>query len=89
MNSIMSVKYHKAIFEGPHPAAIWAENARLDSLQIDCITAEILKILDNRCKMNLEQQLAMIAIYQAVSPRRGALFDELGASDHRACVTGQ
>jgi hypothetical protein len=71
----MSVKYNKAIFEGPHPAAVWAENARLGALQIDCVTAEILKILDNRCQMNLEQQLAMIAIYQAVCSGKGILFD--------------
>lgn len=72
----MSVKYNKAIFEGPHPAAIWAENARLDTLQIDCVTTVILKILDNKCKMNLEEQLAMIAIYRVVCPHNGSVFDE-------------
>ena len=72
----MSVKYDKAIFEGPHPAAVWAQNVQLNTLQIDCVTAVVLKILDNKCKMNLEEQLAMLAIYREVRARQGALFDE-------------
>jgi hypothetical protein len=72
----MSVKYNKAIFEGPHPAAMWAQNAHLNSLQIDCVTAVVLKILDNRCKMNLEEQLAMLAIYRELHTRQSGLFDE-------------
>jgi hypothetical protein len=72
----MTVKYNKAIFEGPHPAVRWAENACLDLLQIDCVTALTLNILDNKCTMNLEEQLALLAIYQAVRPRKGLLFDD-------------
>jgi hypothetical protein len=72
----MSVKYNKAIFEGPHPAAVWAQNAHLNVLQVDCVTAVVLKILDNKCKMNLEEQLAMLAIYRQLRDRQGAMFDE-------------
>ena len=72
----MSVKYNKAVFEGPHPAAVWAQNAHLNTLQIDCVTAVVLKILDNKCKMNLEEQLAMLAIYRELGTRQGGLFDE-------------
>jgi hypothetical protein len=61
--------------ETPHPAAIWAETAPLDPLQIDCVTAVMLKILDNKCKMLPEQQMAMIAIYSVVRERRGVLFE--------------
>jgi hypothetical protein len=61
--------------ETNHPAAIWAASAPLDPLQIDCVTAVMLKILDNKCKMLPEQQMAMIAIYTVVRERQGALFD--------------
>ena len=71
----MSLGNNKAIFEGSHPAVIWAERAQLSPLQIDCITALILKILDHKCDMNLEQQLALIAIYRAVCTYKGTLFD--------------
>ena len=60
--------------DSPHPAAIWAETAPLDPLQVDCVTAVMLKILDNKCKMLPEQQMAIIAIYTVVRERQGALF---------------
>ena len=72
----MSVKYNKAIFEGPHPAAVWVQGARLNTMQVDCVTAVVLKILDNKCKMNLEEQLAMLAIYRELRSRQGGVFDE-------------
>jgi hypothetical protein len=72
----MPVKYNKALFEGPHPAAVWAQSACLSNLQVDCVTAVVLQILDNKCKMNLEEQLAMLAIYRALGPRSGKVFDE-------------
>ncbi|MES9867807.1 MAG: hypothetical protein ABW157_20975 [Candidatus Thiodiazotropha sp. LLP2] len=61
--------------EAPHPAALWAETAPLDPLQIDCVTAVMLKILDNKCKMGAEEQMAMIAIYTVIKERRGLFFE--------------
>ena len=52
--------------ENPHPAAVWAQTAPLDPLQIDCVTAVMLKILDNKCKMLPEQQMALMAVYGVV-----------------------
>jgi hypothetical protein len=66
---------HQSAIEKPHPAAVWAETAPLDSLQIDCVTAAMLKILDNKCKMPPEEQIALMAIYSVVKERKGQLFD--------------
>jgi hypothetical protein len=59
-----------------HPAAIWAQTAPLDPLQIDCVTAVMLKILDNKCKMLPEQQMALMAVYSVVKERKGLLLDD-------------
>jgi hypothetical protein len=59
----------------PHPAALWAQTAPLDPLQIDCVTVVLLKILDNKCKMLPEEQMAMMAIYSVVKERKGQLLD--------------
>ncbi|MEW8505386.1 MAG: hypothetical protein AB2598_01670 [Candidatus Thiodiazotropha sp.] len=61
--------------ESPHPAALWAQTAPLDPLQIDCVTTVMLKILDNNCKMLPEEQMAMMAIYSVVKEREGELLD--------------
>ncbi|MBT2971126.1 MAG: hypothetical protein KME56_15570 [Candidatus Thiodiazotropha sp. (ex Ctena orbiculata)] len=61
--------------ETPHPAALWAQTAPLDPLQIDCVTAVMLKILDNKCKMLPEEQMAMMAIYSVVKEKKGQLFE--------------
>ncbi|MCU7811901.1 MAG: hypothetical protein KZQ77_11805 [Candidatus Thiodiazotropha sp. (ex Notomyrtea botanica)] len=66
---------HQTAIETPHPAALWAETAPLDSLQVDCVTAAMLKILDNKCKMAPEEQMAMMAIYSVVKERKGSLLD--------------
>jgi hypothetical protein len=67
---------HQAHIERPHPAALWAETAPLDAVQIDCVTAVMLKILDNKCKMSTEEQMALMAVYQVVRHRPGLLLDE-------------
>ncbi|MES9990883.1 MAG: hypothetical protein ABW098_02955 [Candidatus Thiodiazotropha sp.] len=59
----------------PHPAALWAQTAPLDPLQIDCVTAVMLKILDHKCKMLPEEQMAMMAIYSVIKERKGELLD--------------
>jgi hypothetical protein len=61
--------------ETAHPAAIWAQTASLDPIQIDCVTAVMLKILDNKCKMLPEQQMALMAVYSVVKERKGLLLD--------------
>jgi hypothetical protein len=66
---------HRSVSETLHPAALWAETAPLDPIQIDCVTAVMLKILDNKCKMPPEEQMALMAIYSVVKERQGQLFD--------------
>lgn len=58
----------------PHPAALWVESISLDPLQVDCVTAQMLAILDNHCKLGLEEQLALMAIYNVVKDRPGLIF---------------
>jgi hypothetical protein len=74
--STMKAEQIKAVLESPHPAALWAADASLDPLQIDCVTAVMLKILDHKCKMSPEEQIALMAIYSVVKDRQGLLFDE-------------
>jgi hypothetical protein len=71
----MNTAKHQAHIEMLHPAAQWAETAPLDALQIDCVTAVMLKILDNKCKMSAEEQIAMMAVYEVVKHRQGLLLD--------------
>lgn len=71
----MKAEQLKTHLEAPHPAALWAVDAPLDPLQIDCVTAVMLKILDHKCKMSPEQQMALIAVYSVVKERSGLLFD--------------
>ena len=63
------------VVDKPHPAALWAQTAPLDALQIDCVTAVMLKILDNKCKMAPEEQMALMAVYSVIRERKGILFD--------------
>lgn len=72
----MNTAKHQVHIETPHPAAQWAETASLDAIQIDCVTAVMLKILDNKCKMSVEEQIALMAVYQVVKHRPGLLLDE-------------
>jgi hypothetical protein len=62
--------------DAPHPAAMWVESVTLDPLQVDCVTAQVLAILDNQCELGLEEQLALMAIYSVVKHRRGLIFDQ-------------
>ena len=81
----MKAENLNALLESPHPAALWATQAPLDPLQIDCITAVMLKILDKKCKMPPEEQMAVIAIYHEVKDRQSVLFDDsIHAAIHNA-----
>lgn len=63
-----------------HPATLWAQQTSFDSAQVDCTTAVVLKILDNKCKMLPGEKAAILCIYDVVKSRPGRLFDE---STHR------
>ena len=58
-----------------HPAAQWAVLAGFTPEQVDCTTAVVLKILDNKCKMLPGEKLAVMAIYDAVRHLAAPLFD--------------
>lgn len=86
---LMKAKILQTVMETPHPAARWAETAPLDPLQIDCVTAVMLKILDNKCKMNSEEQIALMAVYGVVKERGGILFgDAVHAAIEHAMQVG-
>jgi hypothetical protein len=52
----------------------WAEHNALDPLRRDCVTAVTLKILDKKCKMPVQHQEAMLAIYDVLHHQPGELF---------------
>lgn len=54
----------------------WAETSTLSTLENDCVTAVVLKILDRKCKMPADQQEAMLAIYDVIPHQPGGLFDQ-------------
>jgi len=58
-----------------HPAAHWAIQACLTAEQVDCTTAVVLKILDDKCKMLPGEKLAVMAIYDVVRHLAAPLFD--------------
>lgn len=59
----------------PHPAAQWAVEVGLNPEQVDCTTAVVLKILDNKCKMLPGEKAAVMAIYDVVMHLPAPLFD--------------
>jgi hypothetical protein len=58
-----------------HPAAQWAIETGFDPEQVDCTTAVVLKILDNKCKMLSGEKAAIMSIHDAVRQRPSRLFD--------------
>lgn len=58
-----------------HPAALWAIRAGFTPEQVDCSTAVVLKILDNKCKRLPGEKLAVMAFYDVVRHLAAALFD--------------
>jgi len=65
----------QAANRGLHPAAEWALEAHFGPVQVDCTTAVVLKILDNKCKMLPGEKAAVLAVYDAVKSLPGELFD--------------
>jgi hypothetical protein len=81
----MKAEHLKTMMESQHPAAVWAASAPLDPLQIDCVTTVMLKILDHKCKMLPEEQMALMAVYHEVKNRPGLLLDDsIHAAIHNA-----
>ncbi|MFH1818637.1 MAG: hypothetical protein ABIK08_12530 [Pseudomonadota bacterium] len=58
-----------------HPAAHWSIQSAFTPEQVDCTTAVVLKILDNKCKMLPGEKLAVMAIYDTVRHLAAPLFD--------------
>ena len=53
----------------------WARVATLSPLDIDCITAVMLKILDGKCKMAVQEKQVMTVLYDALKHRSGKRLD--------------
>lgn len=58
---------------------LWAASRRWQPIEIDCITAVMLKILDGKCKMNAAEKRVMTVLYDGLRERDGML---LGAEAH-------
>lgn len=61
--------------KGLHPTAEWALQADFGPVEVDCTTAVVLKILDNKCKMLPGEKTAVLAVYDVVRDKPGMLFD--------------
>jgi hypothetical protein len=57
-----------------HPAAQWALEVGFNAEQVDCTTAVVLKILDNKCKMLPGEKAAVMAIYDSLLHPPAPLF---------------
>ena len=64
----------------------WARAASLNPIELDCVTAVQLKILDGKCKMNPEEKAVMARIYAVTRTRPGKL---LGEDIHRLIAEAQ
>jgi hypothetical protein len=53
----------------------WATVHPLESIHVDCATAVMLKILDGKCKMSVQEQSVMTQLYDAVKVLPGRLLD--------------
>lgn len=55
----------------PHPASRWAAATDFETIELDCVTAIMLKILDAKCKMGEAEKAALAAVYDEVGGRPG------------------
>jgi len=60
---------------GAHTIARWAVNREFSPLEVDCVTAVMLKIIDGKCKMSAQEKQVMAVVYDAVKHRAGELLD--------------
>ncbi len=63
-----------------HPAAEWAVAAAFSPMEVDCTTAVVLKIMDDKCKMLPGEKVAVQAVYDIVRYLPASLF---GKEVHR------
>ena len=59
----------------PHPAVEWAVETTFNTIEVDCTTTVVLKILDGKCKMLPGEKAAIMEIYDVVQRNAGTLFD--------------
>lgn len=59
-----------------HPATEWARQTNFNTSQVDCTTAVVLKILDNKCKMHDGEKAAVMYVYDVTREQTGELFDQ-------------
>jgi hypothetical protein len=62
-----------------HPAVRWAKETAFEPVQLDCVAAIMLKVLDGKCKMTEADRTAITAVYDVVNGRPG---ERLGADVH-------
>lgn len=60
-----------------HPAAEWASTQNFDSMEVDCTTTVVLKILDGKCKMLPGEKAAIFEIYDVVRNNTGEIFNDM------------
>jgi hypothetical protein len=58
-----------------HPAAEWALETDFGTVEVDCTTTVVLKILDGKCKMLPGEKAAVMEIYDVVKQLPAELFD--------------
>lgn len=49
----------------------WLKLNTLLPIQIDCVTTVMLKILDGKCKMRLEEKIVMALLYDQIKNEQG------------------
>lgn len=54
--------------------AQWAANTPLNPIEVDCVTAVMLKILDGKCKMDRQEKIVMAWLYEAVRGQSGRVL---------------
>lgn len=53
----------------------WCEHSSFSKMQLDCLTALMLKILDDKCHMDETHQDVIKAMYSVTGERAGDFFD--------------
>lgn len=59
----------------PDSSSKWQGQIQLNAEQLDCLTAVMLKILDNKCQMGSDVQQRFIDIYRTIEKNKSEIFD--------------
>lgn len=54
----------------------WMKRSQLTPLQNDCVTAIVLKVLDAKCKMDMQKQSVIMSVYAQTRLHPGSLFHQ-------------